>query len=106
MDLPLFQHHIKGNSKSLNRKWAVLVRHELWIGNLLHEHSTFDTDFVQFDITNGMRFNQEFRLDKIQYCDLARETCISFTVFLCKLKGGGNKDESSEFEQMISIAFV
>eukprot|EP01084_Bolivina_argentea_P226415 382484_1 len=48
-----------------------------------------------------MRFNELFYSSKYKYCDLSRESCISFTVYLCKLN-----DDKPDNKQEIPIAFV
>eukprot|EP01083_Nonionella_stella_P153989 495527_1 len=99
---PLYKHHVK-NTKNTNKKWAIVIRHELWIGDLEYEECSFHTDY-KHKISDGMRFKDSalFKSKKRKYCDLARESCISFTVYLCKLSG----NDKDPFEQEIPIAFV
>eukprot|EP01083_Nonionella_stella_P198464 728622_1 len=80
-----------------NKKLRVFVRHELWIGDLKYDLCTFDTSCAS-KISDGMRFenaSKYFQSKSVKWCDLARESCISFTVYL---RDDGAND--------IAIAFV
>ena len=75
------------------------MRHELWIGDLRYDECTFDTEWdSKHEMNDGMRFNVSFESKRWRYCDLAQESCLSLTVYLCKLGGGGKEDQSVEEE--------
>ena len=90
--LPRYKHYLQ-TQKVKEKKLCLIVRHELWIGDLKYATTTFDTDY-KTKISDGMRFlNSQFYASRKKFCDLARESCISFTVFLCKLKPNISKDQ-------------
>ena len=91
--LPRYKHYFQNNKMS--KKLCIVVRHELWIGDLKYDTTTFETDY-RIKTSDGMRFSKGsdgFFQSKQKWCDLARESCISFTVFLCKLKPGIKDDD-------------
>ena len=91
-------------------------------GDLLYEDTTFDSD-ITAKMGEMMRFDpHSFLQSKLKLSDMARESCLSLTVYLCKLKGhhpatttadgGGDgvgshsavKDDA--FEMMLPLAFA
>ena len=117
---PRFKQFFENNKRS--KKHRIVVRHELWIGDLLYEDTTFDSD-ITAKMGEMMRFDpHSFLQSKLKLSDMARESCLSLTVYLCKLKGhhpatttadgGGDgvgshsavKDDA--FEMMLPLAFA
>jgi len=93
--LPRYRHFMMANQRINPRRLAVIVRHELWIGDLQYDGTTFETDY-RTRVSDAMRLNSSFsQASRQKFCDLARESCISFTVFLCKLKSAKPDDESA-----------
>ena len=91
--LPRYKQYFETNKKS--KKYRIIVRHELWIGDLLYDDTTFDSD-IGTKIDKTMRFvNGTFFQSKLKLSDMARESCLSLTVYLCKLKSTHHHDAGS-----------